>query len=780
MGAQIAAHLANADVPVVLFDLPAKEGDANGIVTKAIDNLRKLEPSPLAVKDRVSYIDAANYETNLSVLSECDLVIEAISERMDWKKALYERVAPHIGSGAILASNTSGLSINGLAQACPPSIRHRFCGIHFFNPPRYMHLVELIGHRETESGLLDGLEPFLVTTLGKGVVRARDTPNFVANRVGIFSMLATMVHTERLGLSFDVVDALTGPVIGRARSATYRTADVVGLDTMAHVIYTMHETLADDPWHAYYRSPLWLSSLIEQGALGQKTRAGIFRKMGNEIEVLDPARQTYRAAAGVIDPGVAEILRLKNPVEKFAKLRATAHPHAQFLWAIFRDLFHYCAFHLAQIAENARDIDLAIRWGFAWQLGPFETWQAAGWRDICAAIAADIGAGKSLASVALPQWATDGPASSGVHTRDGSYSASASDFQPRSTLPVYRRQYFPDPVLAEQWPAGATIFETQTLRMWHTGDDIAIVSFKTKQNTISEDVLDGMLAAIAEAEERWRGLVLWQRSEPFSFGADLASLSPSVKSEQWDKVEGVVAKFQQTSQRLRYSMVPTVAAVRGMALGGSCEFIMHCDRSVAALESYIGLVEAGIGVLPAGGGCKELTVRAANEVARGSAGEELGQMPFLRSYFQQVAKATVSKSALEAKGLGYLKASDVVIFNPHELLWVAKAQVRALSESAYRPPLPARNVPVAGRTGIATLEMLLVNMRDGGFISAYDFSVGLAIARVLCGGDVESGSLVDEHWLLDLERREFMALLRNPKTQERVAHTLATGKPLRN
>ena len=253
-----------------------------------------------------------------------------------------------------------------------------------------------------------------------------------------------------------------------------------------------------------------------------------------------------------------------------------------------------------------------------------------------------------------------------------------------------------------------------------------------------------------------------------------------MKSEQWDKVEGVVAKFQQTSQRLRYSMVPTVAAVRGMALGGSCEFIMHCDRSVAALESYIGLVEAGIGVLPAGGGCKELTARAANEVARGSAGEELGQMPFLRSYFQQVAKATVSKSALEAKGLGYLKASDVVIFNPHELLWVAKAQVRALSESAYRPPLPARNVPVAGRTGIATLEMLLVNMRDGGFISAYDFSVGLAIARVLCGGDVESGSLVDEHWLLDLERREFMALLRNPKTQERVAHTLATGKPLRN
>jgi 3-hydroxyacyl-CoA dehydrogenase len=780
MGAQIAAHLANASVPVLLFDLAAKDGDPSGIAQKAIENLKKLEPSPLATSERATYIDSANYDQHLALLAGCDLIIEAISERMDWKKALYEKIAPHLGAQAIFASNTSGLSINALAEACPSTLRGRFCGIHFFNPPRYMHLVELIAQKNTEAGLLDQLETFLVTTLGKGVVRAKDTPNFVANRVGVFSMLATMLHTERFGLGFDVVDALTGPTIGRARSATYRTADVVGLDTMAHVIRTMEDALPDDPWHAYYRSPAWLKALIDKGALGQKTRAGVFQKVGGEIQVLDPATQSYRPSAGEVDPGVAEILALKNPAEKFARLRANAHPQSQFLWAIFRDLFHYCAYHLATIADNARDVDFAIRWGFGWQMGPFETWQAAGWKQIAQWVAEDVVAGKSLAGVPLPKWVCDGPAAGGVHTPEGAYSAAANAFQPRSTLVVYRRQYFPDPILGEKWPAGTTILETDAVRVWHTGDDIAIVSFKSKANTIGEDVLDGLLAAVAEAEKNWRGLVIWQTREPFSLGANLASLTPAVQAGQWDTVEAVVAKFQHTAQRLKYSLIPTVAAARGMALGGSCEFIMHCDRTVAALESYIGLVEAGVGLLPGGGGCKELAARAAQEVARGATGGQLDQLPFLRTYFQQVAMATVSKSALDAKQLGYLKPADVVIFNPHDLLWVAKAQVLALSESAYRPPLPQRNIAVAGRTGIATLEMMLVNMRDGGFISAYDFVVGLAIARVFCGGDIEPGSLVDEKWLLDLERSEFMGLLRNAKTQERVAHTLKTGKPLRN
>ncbi len=780
MGAQIAAHLANASVPVVLFDLPAKEGDPNGIVNKALDGLKKLEPSPLATKDRVVYIDAANYGTDLARLASCDLVIEAIAERMDWKHDLYAKVAPHVAPHAIFATNTSGLSINELAGALPAALRPRFCGIHFFNPPRYMHLVELIPQQATDPALLDALESFVVTTLGKGVVRAKDTPNFVANRVGIFSVLATMAHTETYGLGFEVVDALTGPAIGRAKSATYRTCDVVGLDTMAHVIKTMHDTLGADPWHLLYRTPPVLAGLIAQGALGQKTRAGFFRKVGKDIQVLDPAARDYRPSTGVVDPAVAEILAIRHPGERLEKLRGHAHPQAQFLWAIFRDLFHYCAFHLAAIADNARDVDLALRWGFGWSMGPFEIWQAAGWKNVAGWVAEDIAAGKALASVPLPEWVSQGPAAAGVHTPAGAFSASAAAFRPRSALPVYARQHFPDPVLGEVPAAGTTIMETPAVRLWHLGDDVGILSFKSKQNTIGEDVLDGVLAAVERAERDCSSLVLWQTKEPFSLGANLSSVTPAVQAGRWTEVEGVVAKFQQAALALRYSLVPTVAAVRGMALGGSCEFILHCDRTVAALESYIGLVEVGVGLLPAGGGCKEFAVRAVRECARGANGSQLDQFPFLRSYFQTIAMARVSKSAAEAKEIGYLREADVVVFNGYELLHVARATARALAASGYRPPLSPREIPVVGKTGIATLEMMLLNMREGGFISPYDFEIGLKVARVLCGGEVESGTLVDEKWLLDLERAEFMALLRNTRTQERIAHTLKTGKPLRN
>jgi 3-hydroxyacyl-CoA dehydrogenase len=783
MGAQIAAHFTNAGIPVILFDLPAKEGDPSGLAARAIAGLAKLEPAPFAAKDRAASIAAANYGSDLARLAECDLVIEAIAERLDWKRDLYEKITPHLAPGAVLVSNTSGLSLAALSAAVPEALRTRFCGMHFFNPPRYMYLVELIAGPETDAALLDALETFLTSTLGKGVIRAKDTPNFIANRIGIFSVLATMKHAQTFGLSFDVVDALTGPVIGRAKSATYRTADVVGLDTMAHVVKTMWDTLPDDPWHPLFATPPVLAGLVAQGALGAKTKAGFFRKVGKNIEVLDPAAREYRVAAGVVAPEVAEILKLKSPAEKFAALRALQHPQAQFLWAIFRDLFHYSAFHLADIAGNARDVDLAIRWGFGWQMGPFETWQSAGWEQVAAWVAEDIAAGRALAAVVLPAWVAGDAvrAAKGVHSRAGSFAPRDDSFVPRSTLPVYRRQLFPETVLGEAAAdRGTTIFETDAVRMWHQGDDVAILSFRSKANTIGEDVLDGVLRAIDEAERGYTALVIWQTREPFSLGANLAAVSPGIAAQQWDRIDAVVAKFQRTAMRLRNSLIPTVCAVRGMALGGSCELIMHADRTVAALESYIGLVEVGVGLLPAGGGSKEFAVRAAEEVRRGANGSQIDQFPFIRTYFQTIATATVSKSALEAKELGFLRASDVVVMNANELLYVAKSQARALADAGYRPPLPVRNIAVAGKTGFATLQMMLVNMRDGGFISAYDFEVGKRVARVLCGGEVESGSLVDEDWLLELERSEFMHLLRNENTQARIAHTLATGKPLRN
>jgi 3-hydroxyacyl-CoA dehydrogenase len=773
MGAQIAAHLVNAGVDTVLFDLPAKEGSPNGVVDRALANLGKLSPAPFASKALAGAITPANYEQHLELLRGCDLIIEAIAERMDWKLDLYKKITPYINDDAVVASNTSGLSINEMADALPDAVRPRFCGVHFFNPPRYMHLAELIPCRGTDRAVLEGLETFLTTTLGKGVVYAKDTPNFIGNRIGVFSILATMHHTQAFGLGFDEVDALTGPLLGRPKSATYRTADVVGLDTMAHVIKTMADTLPDDPWHRYFKAPDWHQALIAKGALGQKTGAGIFMKRGKDIVVLDLAQQDYRAATGAAAPEVLEILKLKNPAEKFARLRESGHPQAQFLWAMFRDLFHYSAFHLADIADTARDVDLAIRWGYGWKLGPFETWQAAGWQQVVQWIREDIDAGRSMSDAPLPAWATDGR--DGVHDGKGSYSPASNTQKPRSELEVYRRQRFPDPVLGERADVGATLFETDAVRCWTDGDGIAVVSFKTKMHTVSDGVLAGLQQAIDVAEKDFSGLVIWQPSEPFSAGADLSGALGSLQAGRLDEFEAMVATFQATSQRIKYSLVPVVSAVRGLALGGGCEFQMHSARTVAALESYVGLVEAGVGLLPAGGGLKEIAVRVG--LAAGAGGDVFAA---LKPYFEAIAMAKVSTSAVEAKELKLLRDGDLVVFHAHELLHVAKAQVRALADAGYRPPMPARQIPVAGDVGIATFKMMLVNMLEGRFISEHDYEVASRIATVLCGGDVDRGALVDEEWLLRLEREHFVALAQMPKTQQRIMHTLKTGKPLRN
>ncbi|BBN88885.1 3-hydroxyacyl-CoA dehydrogenase/enoyl-CoA hydratase family protein [Azospira sp. I09] len=776
MGAQIAAHLANADVPVVLFDLAAKEGDPNGIVKKALDGLKKLDPAPLASKERLAHIDAANYEQHLALLGECDLVIEAIAEKMEWKEDLYRKIAPHLKAGAIVASNTSGLSINKLSSTVPAEKRANFCGIHFFNPPRYMPLVEIIATTDSDPAMLDRLETWLVSRLGKSVVRAKDTPNFVANRVGVFSILAVMHHTQRLEMGFDEVDALTGPKIGRPKSATYRTADVVGLDTLAHVVKTMQDTLPGDPWHSHFQAPAWLAALIEKGALGQKTKCGIFRKQGKEIQVLDLAKQDYRTSAGEIAPEVAEILKIKNPAEKFAALRASGHKQAQFLWAIYRDVFHYCAFHLESIADNARDVDFAMRWGFGWAMGPFETWQAAGWKAIAAAVQADIDAGLAMSTAPLPAWVM---ARDGVHEPAGSWSAAEQGLKPRSALPVYGRQLYPETVLGEAPAAkGETVWENAGVRLWTHAQDpkIAILSITSKMHAIGDEVLDGVLEAVSRAERDFDGLVIWHEA-PFAVGANLQQVGEACAKGEFDKLEATVAKFQRASMAFKHAQVPTVAAVQGMALGGGCEFVMHAAHRVMALESYVGLVEAGVGLIPAGGGCKEFAIRAAQFGARQAGGE---LFPFLQNVFQTIAMAKVAKSALEVQEMGFAKESDDVVFNAHELLHVALGRARAMAQAGYRPPLRARNIPVAGRPGIATLEMMLVNMKEGGFISAHDYRVARSAAIALCGGDVEQGSRVDDEWLLTVERREFVELLKTPETQARIKHMLETGKPLRN
>jgi 3-hydroxyacyl-CoA dehydrogenase len=813
MGAQIAAHLVNAGVETLLFELPSVAGDPDGNVIKALEGLKKLDPAPLSSPARIVFIQAANYQQHLEKLRECDLVIEAIAERMDYKSELYSRVAPYIGEHAIFASNTSGLSINQLAQAFPAHLRHRFCGIHFFNPPRYMHLVELIACRETEAQLLDGLETFLVSTMGKGVVRAKDTPNFIANRIGVFSMLATKHHAQAFSLGFDMVDALTGRYLGRPKSATFRTLDIVGLDVFAHVVNTMRENLTDDPWHKHFELPAWFGYLVDQGSLGQKTKRGIYQKIGREIHVLDLHTNEYRLSDARVDDGVKDILRERDWAKKLSGLRSNPHPQAQFLWAVFRDVFHYCALQLEVIADNARDLDFAVRWGFGWDNGPFEIWQAAGWQQVAIWIAADIEAGRAMAATPLPAWAAE-PDRTGVHTAQGSYSPVTGSQLPRSKLAVYRRQLYPDRLLGEACEYGETVFETDDVRMWHMNDGVAILSFKSKMHTVSNEVLDGMLRALDEAEVNFSALILWQTEPPFSYGANLLQLMQGVQepdagmfgklkqaasrvkytiaggggfNELYNaatgnvpRVEAVVAKFQQVSMRLKYALVPTIAAVDGLALGGGCEFSIHCTRIVATLESYIGLVEVGVGLLPAGGGCKEMAQRAAAEAQRFANDNRVDVFPYLRRYFQNIAMGEVSKSAEMAREMGYLRASDRIVMNRFELLHVAREEARALNATAYRPPLAMRQIAVAGRTGIATLTAAMVNMKEGGFISEHDYTIGCRIAETLCGGDVDAGTLVDEQWLLDLERRNFMELLATFKTQDRIEYMLKNSKPLRN
>ena len=778
MGAQIAAHCVNARVPVVLFDLPAREGPKDGIVLRAIENLKKLSPAPLGNKDEAAYIEVGNYDDHLETLKGCDLIIEAIAERMDWKHDLYKKVAPFIGPNAIFASNTSGLSITALSEGFDAQLKARFCGVHFFNPPRYMHLVELIATAATSAQILDQLEAFLTTTLGKGVVRAKDTPNFIANRVGIFGMLATMHEAEKFGLSCDVVDDLTGAKLGRAKSGTFRTADIVGLDTMGHVIKTMQDNLAGDPFFAVYRTPDVLAKLVQAGALGQKSGAGFYKKAGKEIQRLDFAKGEYVAGGGKADDIIARILKEKDPAKRMKTLRESANPQAQFLWAIFRDVFHYIAVHLESIADNARDVDFAMRWGFGQSVGPFETWQTAGWPQIAGWIKEDIDAGKTLCNASLPAWVLDGR--TGVHTPDGSYSPARKTNVPRSALPVYQRQLFRAPVAgsaAGGGTAGTSVFEDDSVRIWHQGDDVLILSLKTKMHVIGPGVIAGLAKALAEAEKNYKGLVIWSADAAaggaFSAGADLQSMLPLFMSGGVKAIEPEVAKLQQAHLAMKYAGVPVVAAVSGLALGGGCELMMHASRRVASIESYVGLVEVGVGLIPAGGGLKEAAVRAAADAK----GNDLLQ--FLKNYFMNAATANVSKSALEAKKMGYFGADDVIVFNAYELLHVAKVEARALFDAGYRPPLKAL-VPVAGRYGMATIMAQLVNMRDGGFISAHDYKLGAMIAEVVCGGEVEAGSLVDEQWLLDLERKSFMELLNHPKTQERIMGMMQTGKPVRN
>ena len=705
MGAQIAAHCVNAGLSVYLFDLK-KDGVNLAIAGKA--RLAKLDPEPLASKTLMDFIVLKNLEDDLDCLRHCDLIIEAISEEMHLKADLYKKIAPYLNNQACLASNTSGLSITKLAQHLPEKLQPRFLGMHFFNPPRYLPLVELVPHAQTDAQLLNDLETFLVSKLGKEVVRAKDTPNFIANRLGVFSLLSTLKHAVELNIPLEVVDELTGKLIGRPKSATCRTLDLVGLDVLAHVVKTMGAALPD-----------WLQGLIDQGALGAKTKKGIYQKTPAGLLVWDIATKAYRPATQKANAEFTHALKTAGMSVTYQGLEKNPLPEAQFLYRVFKDLFAYAHAHLAEISDSRTEVDRALKFGFGWKQGVFELESAI--------------------------HETKHPEKTPEHLN----------------LPVYQRQKF----IAEPH----IVYENEGAYAWeHEG--ALVLTFKTKLCTISDLVLEALNQARELAEKSYKGLIIWQReSEHFSAGADLMNLAGRFMLGGAPALDEILRLFQSTILAIRSAKVPVVTAVRGYVLGGGCELAMHSHKVVAALETYMGLVEVGVGIVPGAGGSKEMTLRASKS---NNPKEKLLQ------YFKQISMAETAKSAYQAKEMDYLRESDVIVMNPNELLYVATQELNALVAQPFvqmrEEPIKVQGLPAWGN-----MMGMIENMKMGGFASEYDALIASKVAGILSGGAIDPGA-VDANWQLRLEREAFLSLVQEDKTQARVQHMLETGQPLRN
>ena len=793
MGGQIAAHFANLGFEVVMFDT------SHEAISKSLNMMKKLKPTPFASQSVIGLIKTSTYDT-MDVLSKCDFIIESVVENLDIKKQLFSNIAPYVNDDAVLVTNTSGLSIQKIAEHSPESLRSRIFGVHFFNPPRYLPLVELIRTSFSDEKLLHKAEGFITSALGKEVVYAKDSPAFIANRIGVFSFLAVLKHAENFSLSADTVDALTGKRVGRPASATFRTLDVVGLDVMSNVVKNIYENAKDDPWVELFKLPDWIDNLIAEGSLGSKTKKGIYEKIGKDIYVYDPASDEYRLSDKTISAEVKKILKENGNIENsLLTLSKSDDPQAQFLWSVHRDVFHYACYQLEHVAETVRCVDLALKSGFAWQRGIFEQVQLTGWSEVRDSLNVDINNGTALSSESLPSWVLD---KSFVYSDEGAYDPNKNQYTPRSSHPVYDRQLFKPLLKGEKQHQQEILLDGESTKLVNIGDGVASISFKTKMNVLSSSVLTELPKCLDFLEDNgFNALIFKQEQEHFCAGANLYEIISAIKLGLLEKDPGVtskakkkafelmhpelpklgklysikkiVAMLQELFMRLKHGKILTIAAVDGLALGGGCELLLHCNKVVASMNSYIGLVEVGIGALPAGCGSKEMTLRAFTNK------ESDDIFPLLSKYFEQIAMAKVSASALEAKEMGYLKADDVIIANPNELLYVAKQQALALLDSGFKSPLDS-TFKVVGKAGYANIMAQVANLHEGHFISEHDNYIVTHLAKVMTGSKVEENTTVNSQMILDLERKYFIKLLSTKKTQDRIEYMLRNSKPLRN
>jgi 3-hydroxyacyl-CoA dehydrogenase len=788
MGAQIAAHLANVGIPSLLMDvvpgellpeehkrgLTLQSPQVRNRITKGLfDRARKLSPAPLFVPEAASLIRIGNVEDNLPEIKEADWVLEAVLERMDLKVALHAKIAAHARPDALVTTNTSGLSIAGMVKDLGPEYRRRFFGTHFFNPPRYMRLLELIPTSESDPALLKSFAEFGEAVLGKGTVRAKDTPGFVANRIGCFDMQQVVWLMMEEGLSIDEVDAITGPAMGRPKSATFRLGDIVGVDLLSQMGRNLRQYLGSDPHAPIFRPVDFIEDMVKRGWWGEKKGQGFYQRVqtpqGREIQTLDYRTMTYRPQHKPQFPSLEAASRLPDAAERLRALCAASDKAGVFAWKHLSSVLCYAAERLPEIADDVVTVDNGMKWGYNWELGPFETWDALGVRQTVDRLAKEGRAVPAVANNLLSAGKT-----SFYDQRDGQ----------RLFFDLGNRGYAPEVEspkvihLPRLHRASKVVRSNAGASLVDLGDGVACLEFHTKMNVIGGDQMGMLRESLEEVRKNYAGLLIGNQGPHFSAGANLTLVLTQIQNQDWDEIDLMIRQFQKATSTLRQFEKPVVAACHGYTLGGGCELAMGCDHIVIAAETYLGLPEVGVGLIPAAHGTKEMLIRCTEQVIRS---EEADYIPGIRHAWETIGLAKVSTSAPEAAKLRYLRSAETtLVLNPAWLLGEAKAQVLHMAGQGYRPRPQRTDIPAVGESGLSFFKMVLHQMRVGGQISEHDQKVGTKLAHILCGGDLTSLHFVSEQYIMDLEREAFLSLCGEPKTAERIKHTLKTGKPLRN
>jgi len=788
MGSAIAAHLANVGISSFLLDIvppemteaekkkgltPESPEVRNRFAVLGKKRIQESKPASLYVKEDAELISVGNFEDHLSWVAQADWIIEAVIEDLNTKRALFKKLVPFLKEGTVISSNTSGISIQKMCEGFSRDFEERFLGTHFFNPPRYMKLLEIIPVPATSKAVVVRMADIGERIVGKGVVYAKDTPNFIANRVGAFSAAVTMRTMIEDGYRIEEVDQITGPAIGRPKMGTFKLGDLVGLDVMAHVSKNLYESLSAGKERDYFAPSPFIERMIKNQWLGQKTKQGFYKKVKDDAKeetlVLDYEKLEYRPQQKVNLPSLEMAKNIEDVRERVKSFVMSSDRGGQFAWKILGKTLLYSAEKIPEISDDIVNIDRAMKWGYNWELGPFELWDAIGLKPSVKRMEKE---GETIPP--LVEGLLSKGYSSLYEKKDGHVSyfdVGAGQYQAVEEKP----EIILLPSLKDR---NKTVLSNPGASLIDIGDGVACLEFHSKMNTIGADTVQMTKDALKEVEEKFEGLVMGNQTENFSVGANLMLMLFEIQDENWEDIEAMVKAFQDTLMAVKYFEKPVVAAPFGMTLAGGCEICLACAKMQAAAETYMGLVELGVGLIPAGGGTKEMLLRCTEGIPPGVVDADL--FPFVRQAFETVAMAKVATSAKEAQKLGYMRPTDKVTINRDYLIHNAKKTVLDLVAEGYRPPRPKKNIKVMGERGYALLQMGLFYMREGGYISPYDEHVAKKLAYVMSGGNLPDGTEVTEQYILDLEREAFMSVCGEPKTQERMQFTLKTGKPLRN